>query len=70
MKPCPFCGSTALVETQDENENVNDYEYYLHIACIGCGALGPIVRCNYDDLDPMTNTLKDNRLILAWNKRT
>lgn len=42
MKPCPFCGDPdPYVERSDE--------IFRHVACRGCGALGPVAGTEDED---------------------
>lgn len=44
LRPCPFCGSTLLVEEATEGVEVEGYTYqHCWVECADCGARGPLV---------------------------
>lgn len=65
LKPCPFCGGEAFVDTiehSDENRP-NGYRYHGNIMCQVCQA-----SCGTTGFDE-TYTLATEKAIKAWNRR-
>jgi hypothetical protein len=53
LLPCPFCGSTNLVEEVTAAVEIEGYIYIYQdcwIECVDCGAKGPII-CVTDDTE-------------------
>jgi len=60
---CPFCGA-AGASLQAQFENQVRRGKWGFIECIDCGAKGPDVRTEYDDIPKWFNRAADE-----WNRR-
>jgi hypothetical protein len=57
--PCPFCGSTNLGYSGEDN-----YLKYRGVYCVDCEAIGPEINTNYDKTDAWKEAANKE-----WNKR-
>ena len=66
IKPCPFCGGMAIL---DSNYNYSKHLYYVSVKCDTCGAQGKAykqIETPKTGLGPEAFRLAIN----AWNTRT
>lgn len=65
LKPCPFCGGPAEIETRKVYDYDNNYQY--------------TIKCKYCDASPKTCTVDDiyfkkenaiKMIVKAWNTRS
>jgi Lar family restriction alleviation protein len=66
LKPCPFCGGTALVYTQQSR-----YNAFAYIQCDTCSTRSKTVPTPYEyDDDRFWGSEAFYRIVRAWNRRS
>lgn len=63
LLPCPFCGDSAGIGTQDKHEPEWPHAFHF-INCTSCGALMMPAHFNPDDRPPSLE-----EVIQLWNNR-
>ena len=63
LKPCPFCGGEACVETTGWM-----YDHVFWIQCMGCGAMSQLVDAD-DYKKPKTGNQLAAMAAMKWNRR-
>ena len=64
LKPCPFCGEPAEIDTQQSYRNfmAGRLETGIAVYCVGCGAQTTLCRGDIPDLEP-------EMVVNLWNAR-
>ena len=64
LKPCPFCGGDAELDTRQSYRNIStgNLETAIAIYCLGCGVHQSICRGDVPDVEP-------EMVVELWNRR-
>lgn len=67
LKPCPFCGSKAEIETYepcDDYPNNQTYRFAVSCTCSGCGITTPSLHTRFK-----TEEEAELAIVAVWNRR-